>query len=69
MRTESLIFAADATWSRADLRVDGDPEVSYDPESEIVVLDQLASTTLPPQLGQPIALASCLLIQGSTIWW
>ena len=39
MRTESRFFAADETRARADLRVDGNPGIPHDPESEIVVLD------------------------------
>jgi len=39
MRTERKFFAADATRARADLRVDGNPGIPHDQESEIVLLD------------------------------
>ena len=39
MITERQFFTDDATRTRADLRVDGNPGISHDPESEIVLLD------------------------------
>jgi uridine kinase len=39
MITERQFFIDDATRTRADLRVDGNPGISHDPESEIVLLD------------------------------
>jgi len=39
MSTERQFFTADATAARADLRVNGSPNVSHDQESEVVLLD------------------------------
>ena len=39
MITERQFFTDDATRTRADLRVDGNPGISHDQESEIVLLD------------------------------
>jgi len=39
MNTESQFFTDDATRMRADLRVNGNPDISHDQESEIVLLD------------------------------
>lgn len=38
-RQEQDMFASDRTHERADVRLDGDPAVSHDPDTEVVVLD------------------------------
>jgi hypothetical protein len=43
MTTERDFFTVDATRTRADLRVNGNPAISHDQESEVVLLDQLAA--------------------------
>jgi len=39
MITERQFFTDDATRARADLRVNGNPDISHDQESEVVLLD------------------------------
>jgi uridine kinase len=39
MTTERQFFTDDATRTRADLRVNGNPDISHDQESEVVLLD------------------------------
>jgi energy-coupling factor transporter ATP-binding protein EcfA2 len=39
MRDEAAFFRADGTRERADLRVDGDPQVPHDPVRDVVRLD------------------------------
>ncbi len=39
MRDEAAFFARDRTRDRADLLVDGAPDVAHDPERELVILD------------------------------
>jgi len=39
MTTERQFFTDDATRTRADLRVNGHPDISHDEESEVVLLD------------------------------
>jgi uridine kinase len=39
MNTESQFFTDDATRARADLRVNGNPDISHDQESEVVSID------------------------------
>jgi len=39
MHTERQFFTDDATPARADLRVNGNPSVSHDQESKVVLLD------------------------------
>jgi AAA domain len=39
MTTERQFFTEDATWTRADLRVNGNSGISHDQESEVVLLD------------------------------
>ena len=39
MNTERQFFTDDATRVRADLRVNGNPDISHDQESEVVLLD------------------------------
>ena len=39
MITERQFFTQDATRTRADLRVNGNPDISHDQESEVVLLD------------------------------
>ena len=39
MKEEHQFFADDRTRARADLRVDGNPSVTHDPETEVVTLD------------------------------
>jgi hypothetical protein len=39
MTTERQFFTDDETRTRADLRVNGDPDISHDKESEVVLLD------------------------------
>jgi uridine kinase len=39
MDEEREFFAADGTRARADLRVNGDPQVPHDPDTELVTLD------------------------------
>jgi hypothetical protein len=39
MATERQFFIDDATRMRADLRVNGDSDISHDQESEVVLLD------------------------------
>jgi hypothetical protein len=41
--TASQAFTADATRVRADLRVNGDPDIAHDQESEVVLLDSIAT--------------------------
>lgn len=38
-RQEQVMFAADRTRERADLRIDGDAQVSYDPATQVVLAD------------------------------
>jgi hypothetical protein len=39
MITEREFFTEDETRTRADLRVNGNPDISHDQESEVVLLD------------------------------
>jgi len=39
MRDEDAFFSADGARERADLRVDGDPQVPHDPARDVVTLD------------------------------
>jgi hypothetical protein len=39
MTTEREFFTDDATRTRADLRVNGNPDISHDHESEVVLFD------------------------------
>jgi len=43
MTTEREFFTDDATRTRADLRVNGNPDISHDQGSEVVLLDWLAA--------------------------
>jgi uridine kinase len=38
---EDVVFAAERTRDRADLRIDGDPSVDHDPAREVVLLDRV----------------------------
>ncbi len=40
VKEEPTFFAEDGTRARADLRVNGQPRVTHDQETEVVVLDQ-----------------------------
>jgi len=57
MTTERDFFTVDATRTSADLRVNGNRDISHDQESEVMLLDQLAAKqTWPCEEPREVAL-------------
>jgi len=60
MKEQHQFFADDGTRARGDLRVDGNPSITHDPETEIVRLGSCRVEWVPTAGEYPIASANAV---------